>query len=160
MFANSQHDLPCHGTMTKCLRQVSQSKVVFLSHQQRCGIQTYFCNCLQYLCLLDILFECIPNKHGQGTMSVRPNRLRSIELSTSNQCFVSCQPIFMSSTHTQIRRILFHDVRISIPNWKPSPNRISIGFARIAFPIIVLPKDDRKNFAHVKRIGLPRWTMI
>ena len=28
---------------------------------------------------------------------------------------------------------LFHGVRISIPNWKPSPNRTSIGFSQIAF---------------------------
>ena len=37
---------------------------------------------------------------------------------------------------------LFHDVRISIPNWKPSPNR---RISQIAFPITVPPKDDRTD---------------
>ena len=53
---------------------------------------------------------------------------------------------FMSSTYTE-KNNPFHGVRISIPNWKPSPNRTSIGFSQIAFPITVLPKDDRKDFA-------------
>ena len=38
--------------------------------------------------------------------------------------------------------ILFHGVRVSIPNWKPSPNRVSTGFSQIASPTTVLPKDD------------------
>ena len=40
---------------------------------------------------------------------------------------VSFQPI------GQRKLILFHGVRISVPNWKLCPNRISIGFSRIAF---------------------------
>ena len=44
--------------------------------------------------------------------------------------------------------ILFDGVRMSIPNWKPSPNRALIEFSRIAFPIIVLPRNDRADFAH------------
>ena len=54
----------------------------------------------------------------------------------------------------------FHGVRKSIPNWKPSPNRISIGFSQIAFPITVLPKDDPTDFVQEERLGLPYWTMI
>ena len=65
----------------------------------------------------------------------------------------------MSSTYTE-RTTLFHGVRISIANWKPSPNRISTGFSQIAFPITVLPKDDRVDFAQEEQLGLPYWTMI
>ena len=62
--------------------------------------------------------------------------------------------------HIQIRIILFHGVRISIPNWKPSPNRTSRGFSQIAFLIIVLPKDDRTDSFQEERLDLPYWTMI
>ena len=65
----------------------------------------------------------------------------------------------MSSTYTGLNNF-FHGVRISIPSWKPSPNRTSIGFSQIAFPITVLPKDDLKDFAQEERLGLPYWTMI
>ena len=53
-----------------------------------------------------------------------------------------------------------HDVRISSPNWKPSPNRISIAFSQIAFPITVLLKDDHTDVVQEERTGLPYWTMI
>ena len=62
----SLHDLPYHKTMRKCSRQVSQNKVVFQKLLQRFCIQTYFCNCPHYFCLFDILFDCNPNKRGQG----------------------------------------------------------------------------------------------
>ena len=70
----SLHDLPYHNTMRKCLLQVSLNKAAFQKPQQRSWIQTYSCDCLQYLWLFDILFECNPNKHGQGMMSVLPNQ--------------------------------------------------------------------------------------
>ena len=92
-------------------------------------------------------------------MLVLPNQLLYWVLSTSDQCFASFQPI-LCHPHTQIRIILFHNVRISIPNWKPSPNRTSIGFSQTAFPIRVLPKDDGTDFAQEERLGLPYWTMI
>ena len=58
-----------------------------------------------------------------------------------------------------MRIILFDDVRKDIPNWKPSPNRVIIGFSQIVFPIIVLPKDDRADFVQEERLGLRYWTM-
>ena len=73
--------------------------------------------------------------------------------------FVSFQPI-LCHPHTQMRITLFHGVRISIPSWKPSPNSTSIGFSQIAFPITVLPEDDRTDSAQEERLGLPYWTMI
>ena len=88
-----------------------------------------------------------------------PNQLLCWVLSTSDQCFVSFQPIWCHP-HTQTRIILFDGVRISIPKWKPSPNRTSIGFFQIAFPIIVLPKDDRTDSAQEEQLGLRYWTMI
>ena len=41
-----------------------------------------------------------------------------------------------------------------------SPSYASIGFSQIAFPTIVLPKDDRTNSAQEEQLGLPYWTMI
>ena len=73
--------------------------------------------------------------------------------------FCFCPANLMSSTHTD-KNNPFHGVRISISNWKPSPNRTSIGFSQIAFPITVLPKDDRTDSAQEERLDLPCWTMI
>ena len=79
--------------------------------------------------------------------------------STSDQYCVSFQQILCHS-HTQIRIILFHDERRDIPNLEFSPIHVSIGFYQIAFPIIVLLKDDHTDFAQEERLGLPYWTMI
>ena len=72
--------------------------------------------------------------------------------------FLSSQ--FLCHPHTQIRIILFHDVQRDIPNLEFSPSHVSIGFSQIAFPIIVLPKDDRTDSAQEEQLGLPYWTMI
>ena len=56
--------------------------------------------------------------------------------------------------------ILFHDEKRDIPNLEFSPNHASIGLSQIAFPIIVLPKDDHTDFVQEERPGLPYWTMI
>ena len=79
------------------------------------AIQTCLCYCPQYLWLFGIVCECIPSFHDQGMMLVLPNQLLCWGLSTSDQDLVSFQPIWCHP-HTQIRIILFHDVRISIPN--------------------------------------------
>ena len=79
-------------------------------------------------------------------------------LSTSDQCFVSFQP-FWCHPHTQIRIILFHDVQRDIPILESSPIHVLKGFSQIAFPITVLPKDDRTDFAQEERLGRPHWTM-
>ena len=65
----------------------------------------------------------------------------------------------MSSTHTD-KNNLFHGVRISIPNWKPAPNHASTRFPQLAFPMTVLPKDDRTDSTREERLGLPYLTMI
>ena len=75
-----------------------------------------------------------------------------------NIVFLSSQ--FLCHPHTQIRIILFHDERRDIPNLEFSPIHVSIGLSQIAFPIIVLPKDDHTDFAQEERLGLPYWTMI
>ena len=49
---------------------------------------------------------------------------------------------------------------LSIPNLELFPNWIPIELSRIAFPIIVLPKDDRTDSAQEEQLGLPCWTMI
>ena len=153
----SWHALPCRRTTKKYTN--FPIMVIFQWLLRKFWIQTWFCNCQQYLCLFHIVFECTPGVHDPGKMLVLPNRLLCSVLSTSDQCFVSFQPI-QCHPHTQIRIFLFHGVRISIPSWKPSPNRTSIGFSIIAFAMTVLPKDDRADFAQEERLDLPYWTMI
>ena len=97
--------------------------------------------------------------HDQGKMLVLPNGLLCWVVSTSDQDFVSFKPI-LCHPHTQIRIILFHDVQRDIPNLEFSPSHVSIGFSQNAFPIIVLPKDDRTDSFREERLGLPYWTMI
>ena len=92
-------------------------------------------------------------------MLVLPNQLLCLVLSTSDQDFVSFHPI-LCHPHTQIRTILFHDEQRDIPNLEFSPSHVSIEFSQIAFPITVLPKDDRINSFREERLGLPYWTMI
>ena len=92
-------------------------------------------------------------------MLVLPNRLLCSVLSTSDQDFVSVQPI-VCHPHTQIRIILFHDEQRDIPNLEFSPSHVSIGFSQIAFPIIVLLKDDRTDSAQEEQLGLPYWIMV
>ena len=100
-----------------------------------------------------------PSIHDPGKMLVLPNQLLYWVLSTSDQYCNSFQPI-VCHPRTQIRIILFHDERRDIPNLEFSPSHVSIGFSQIAFPIIVLPKDDHTDFAQEERLGLPYWTMI
>ena len=66
----------------------------------------------------------------------------------------------MSSTYTDKNKILSHDVQRDIAHLEYSPSHASIGFSQIAFPRIVLPKDNRTDFAQEERLGLPYWTMI
>ena len=153
----SWHDQPCHKTMKKY--EDFPSMVIFQLLPRKFAIQTWFCNCQPYLCLFHIVFEYIPDLHDRGKMLVLPNQLLSCVLSTSDQCFVSFQPI-LCHPHTQIRIILFHDEQRDIPNLEFSPSHVSTGFSQIAFPIIVLPKDDRTNYFQEERPGLPYWTMI
>ena len=153
----SWHDPPSRRTTKKDTD--FPSMVIFQLLLRKFWIQTWFCNCQHYLCLFTIVFMCIPGKHDLGKMLVLPNQLLYWVRSTSDQYFVSFQPI-ICHPHVQIRIILFHGVRISIPNWKIYPNRTSIGFSQIAFPITVLPKDDRRDFAQEERLGFPHWTMI
>ena len=47
-----------------------------------------------------------------------------------------------------------------IPNLEFCHIHVSIGLSQIAFPIIVLPRDDRTNSFQEERLGLPYWTMI
>ena len=69
----SSHDLPYHKTMKKY--ENSRSMEAFLFTPPKFAIQTWLCNCPQYLCLFHIVFECSPSIHDQGKMLVLPNRL-------------------------------------------------------------------------------------
>ena len=52
---------------------------VFQFSPRNFAIQTWFCICLQYLCLFHIVFECSPSTHDPGKKLVLPNRLLFFE---------------------------------------------------------------------------------
>ena len=147
----SWHDLPYHKTMKKY--EDFKEMEVFLFTPLKFAMRTWFCNCLFH-----IVFEYTPGIHDEGKMLVLQKS--TCLFSTFHIGLkVSFQPI-RCHPHTQIRTVLFHGVRVSIPNWKPSPSHASIGFSQIAFPTIVLPKDDRANSFQEERLDLPHWTMV
>ena len=49
--------------------------------------------------------------------------------------------------------MLFHDEQRDIPNLEFSPSHVSIRFSQIAFPTIVLLKDDRTDSAQEEQLG-------
>ena len=65
----------------------------------------------------------------------------------------------MSSTYTDKNRPLAR-LTNKHSQFKTFPNRVLIELSRIAFPTIVLPKDDGTDFAQEERLDLPYWTMI
>ena len=77
---------------------------------------------------------------------INPYQLLCLVFSTSDQDFVSFQPI-KCHPRTQIRVVLFHDERRDIPNLESSPSHVSIELSQIAFPTTVLLKDDHTDSA-------------
>ena len=69
----SLHDQPCHKIMKKY--EDFEGMVISLLTPLKFAIQTWFCNCPQYLFLLRIVVECSPSTHDPGKMLVLPNRL-------------------------------------------------------------------------------------
>ena len=153
----SWHDPPCRRTTKRCTD--FPSTVIFRLLPRKFAIQTWFCYCQQYIGLFHIVSGWIPGFHDQGMMLVLPDQLLCLVLSTSDQWFVSFQPI-SCHPHTQIRINFFDGVRRDITNLEFSPIHVAIGFSQLAFPIIVLPKDGRTDSFQEERLGLPYWTMI
>ena len=81
----------------------------------------------------------------KGMMLVLPNQLLCLILSTSDSYFVF-PANFMSSTYTDKNSPFSHCTN-KHSQLESSPNRTSEGFSQIAFPITVLPKDDRTDFS-------------
>ena len=73
-------------------------------------------------------------------------------------CFLPASLI--SSTYTDKNSPFSRLDELNIPNLELFPNRVSIELSQIAFTTIVLPKDDRTDFAQEEQLGLPYWTMI
>ena len=117
----------------------SQSMVVLQLLPRKFAIRTWFCNGPQYLCLFHMVFECITSIHDQRKMLVLPNQLLCWVLSTSDQGFVSFQPMWCHP-HTLIRLILFHGVRIKHSQFETFSQPYFNRFSQIAFPIEVLAK--------------------
>ena len=136
-----------------------ERKEVFLFFPLKFSIRTWFCICPQYFAYFTLSLSADHVFHNQGKMLVLPNRLLCSVISTSDQDFVS----FLSNLwhpHTRIRIILFHAAQRDIPNLEFSPSHASIGVSQIAFPIMVWPKYDRRDFAQEERLALSYWTMI
>ena len=55
--------------------------------------------------------------------------------------------------------VLFVSLQINTPNLN-FLNRVLLELSRIGFPIIVLSKDDRTDFAQEEPVDFPHWTMI
>ena len=151
------HDPPYRRTTKKY--DDFPNMVVFQFLPRKFVIQTWLCNCPQYLCLFHMVFASIRGIHVIRKMLVLPNQLLYWVLSTSDQCLVSFQRVWCHP-FAQIRKTLFDVARKSILNWKLSPNRTAKRYSQIAFPITVLPKDDRTDSAQEEQLGLPYWTMV
>ena len=140
---------------------VSLNKVTFLSLQQRSWIQTYSCKCRQHLYLFCILVECNPNKHGQGMKDVgspKSTTFTSTFQIGSKCCFFPASII--ASTYTDKNSLSSRCTNKHSQFGNLFPTVLSIGFSQIAFPIIVLLKVDRTDFAQEERLDLPYWTTI
>ena len=81
-----------------------------------------------------------------------PDQRLSGVFSTLGSYFVSFQSVLFRP-QTQIRIFLILNLQITIPNLELFPNRILIKLPRIAFPTIVLPKDDRTDYAQKGTTG-------
>ena len=153
----SWHDPPYHKTMKKY--EDFEGWQFLWSLPRKFVIRTWFWNCQQLLWLFHIVFECSPSIHDQGKVLVLPNRLLCCVVSTSGSRFCFFPANFMSSTYTDknnpFSRCTKRHSQFGIFS-QPCFNRIS----QIAFPIIVLPEDDRTDSAQEERLGLPFWTMI
>ena len=142
----SWHDLPDQRTMRRCLRQVSLNKIVFLLLLQKSWIQTYFCNCPQYLCLF-LHSHSVQPKYTWSRNDVgspKSTYFKGIFYIGSRCCLFPT--IWTSSTYTDKKN------PFSLSTEKHSqfgtfPNRVLIELSRIAFHIIVVPEDDRTDFA-------------
>ena len=98
-------------------------------------IQTWFCDCLQYLCVFHNVFEFTLSIHDQGLMFSQIN------------FFVNYFPhriiMFLSTKFDVIKR---HNKEERFYS-----SHVSKGFSQIAFPIISVQEEQ---------LGLRYWTMI
>ena len=65
----------------------------------------------------------------------------------------------MSFTYTD-KNNLYSRCSNKHSQFRTFPSRVLMELSRIAFPMIVLLKDDRTNSFQEERLGLPYWTMI
>ena len=75
--------------------------VIFRLLLRKFRIQTWFCNCQQYLCLFYIVFEYIPGFHDQGKMLV-------LQIN-----FFVCGGVLFGqeSCSAEVRGLVIHDIK-------------------------------------------------
>ena len=128
----SLHDLPCRRTTKKYAD--FPSMVIFQLLLRKFVIQTWFCNCQQYLCLFHIVFEYTQvYMIKERCCSPKSTSLLSTFHIGLMFCFFPAN--LMSSTYTDKNNPFSRCTNKTFPIWKLSPNRASIGFSQIAFPI-------------------------
>ena len=94
----SWHELPCHRT-TKKKRRFSEH-AIFQLLLQKFWIQTWFCNCQQYLCLFHTVFEYTPDIHDRRMMWVLPRSTSLFRTFHIGLIFCFLRANLMSSTYT------------------------------------------------------------
>ena len=100
-----------------------------------------------------------PNLRGRGMMLVLPDQRCFIRIFQVGFMFSVSPAILVSSTYTDKNSPFAHLTKRH-SQFGTFPNRILMELFQIAFPRIVLPKNDRTGSFLEERLGLPYWTMI
>ena len=152
----SLHDPPCHTTMKKY--EDFPSMVIFqlLRGNSRFKHGSVIVNNIFAYFTLSLSASQVYMIKERCLFSQSTSLLSTFHIGSMFSFFPAN---LMSSTYKD-KNYLFDGVRISIPNWKPLPNRAATGFSQNAFPRKVLPKDDRTDSAQGERLSLPYWQMI
>ena len=155
----SLHDLPYHRTMKKCLRQVSEGWWAFLSLLQDLGLNQF--SVIIYNVIACLAFSLSATKINVVKESCGFSQINVFHYYFPHWVAVLFFPSQFYIVHIHWQEQSFFTVtEETFSIRKLFPNRTSIGFSQIAFPLIVLSKDDRTNSFQEERLGLPYWTMI
>ena len=135
-------------------------QVVFPWPQQESWIRSDLCSLLQYRHPSYTLFECISKYTWSRNDVGSPRSTSFMRIVQVGSTFSVLPASLISSTYTDRNSPLARLTSKRCHLKKRFPNRFPTELSQIAFPIIVLPQDDRTDSFREKRLGLPHWTMI
>ena len=153
----SLHHLPCLGTMKKYLRPISRQLLFFLSFSRNLGSK--YISAIVYNIFAYFTFSLSATQRNVVQECCRLPKSTSF-MSTFHIGPMFCFSPDLSRPHKRDKNNPFLCERISISNMELYPNCVLTQLSRVAFPMKVLPKDDRTDFAQEEQLGLPYWTMI